>query len=194
MNLNMEIGKKQDIYPSKKSINLCYQEQVSTKISTMALGILFVVVVVFALLKVAVFDLLVEKSNALADLERIERNLEYQLAGIESYDEVEEEYFRYSYKILLDEMDIQDRLEIIAMLEDTVFKNGSMSNVAITNNLVTLSFKGLNLNECAQLIADIQAYEMVESVLISNQTGSSNGTYEGNLTITLKAKNAGGEQ
>jgi hypothetical protein len=194
MNLNMEIGKKKDVYPSKKSINLYYQEDISTKISTVALEVFFVAVLVIALVKMFVIDLFIERHEALEDLKRIENTVSQQMEAVADFDKVSEEYFRYSYKILIDAIEEQDRFEILSMLQTTVFKDGEISNVSITGNVVTLSFHGLRLDETAKLIEDIQAYDMVENVAISNQTGSSNGTYEGNLTITLKAKNSGGEQ
>jgi hypothetical protein len=194
MNLNREIGAKKEVYPSKKSINLCYQEEVSTTVSTMALWIVFGLVVLLLLTKILVIDLLTERNEALAKLEKVQTALDRQLEILEDYDEVAEEYARYSYKLLVDALPEQDRLEILATLEETVFKDGGMSNVSITGNVIKLSFKGLNLDECAQLIADLYGYEMVQDVLISNQTGSADGTYMGNVTITLKTKVAGGEQ
>lgn len=194
MNLNMEIGKKKEVYPSKKTINLYYQEEVSSKISTLVLDIVFVVVVVLGLLKFAFFDILVERNDAAEKLETLQRTLDQQLAVLQNYDKVADEYSRYSYKILVDGMEYQDRIEILSMLESTVFKDGSISNVSISGNMISLSFRGLNLDECAQLIKEIQSYEMVENVMISNQTGNANGTYEGNVTISVKKLSAGGEQ
>lgn len=194
MNLNMEIGKKKEIYPSKKTINLYYREDVSSKISTLVLDIVFVVVVVFAILKVAVFDIVAERNDALEKLERLQHTLDQQMVALEKYDEVADEYARYSYKFLVDGIEYQDRMEVLSMLENTVFKDGNISNVSIAGNKISLSFKGLNLDECAQLIAEIQSYEMVENVEISNQTGSSDGTYEGNVTISVKKLKAGGGQ
>lgn len=194
MNLNMEIGKKKEIYPSKKTINLYYQEKVSSKIYSIVLDIVFVVVVVFGLLKFLVFDVLAERNDALQQLTILQRTLDQQLVVLQDFDEVAEEYARYSYKILVDEMENQDRMEILSMLESTVFKDGSISNVSISGNMISLSFRGLNLDECAQLIKEIQSYEMVENVVISNQTGNANGTYEGNVTISVKKQIAGGEQ
>ena len=194
MDLNIEIGKKKSVYPSKKTINLFYQEDISTKISTVALEIIFAVVVIVALAKVFVFDLLMEKNEALEDLKRIERSVEQQMVVIADYDKVSEEYFRYSYKILVDALEDQDRLEILSIIENTMFKDGQISNISITGNVATISFKGFKLDETAKLIEDMQTYDIVESVLVSNLTGAINGKYEGNLTITLKAKNGGGEQ
>lgn len=198
MDLNREIGKKKNVYPSKKTINLCYEVETSTKVSSALLRIVFLVVVLIAALKFLVMDILIERNEALAQLERLQSVLDQQLIVIQDFDKVAEEYSRYSYKILIDELGTQDRLDILAMLEETVFKDGEMSNVSISGNAVTLAFSGLNLDECAQLIADIQAYEMVDTVVISNQTGSEDGTYNGNLSIMLKEKspeiNAGGVQ
>lgn len=194
MNLNMEIGKKKVVYPSKKSINLYYQEDISTKISTLALDIIFVVVVVLGLVKLLVVDVLVDRNDALEKVESLQASLDQQMVAIQEYDEVEEEYARYSYKFLVDEMNLVDRMEILSMLENTVFENGLVSNVSITKDVVSLSFEGLNLEQCAQLIDKIQSYDIVKTVEISNQTGSANGTYKGNVTITLTGEDAGGEQ
>ena len=194
MDLNMEIGKKKDIYPSKKSINLCYQEEASSMVSSLMLKLVFAVLVLVFMVKIFVVDVISERNEAREQLEKIQSTLDAQMLLIQDYDKVVEEYSRYSYKVLIDALPTQDRLEILAMLENTVYKNGGMSNISIAGNVITLDFSGLNLDECAQLIADVQKYDMVQTVVISNQTGSADGTYEGNLSITLKDKNTGGEQ
>lgn len=186
MNLNMEIGKKKEVYPSKKSLNLYYQEDVSTRLSTIALDILFVVVVVLGLAKFLVLDVLAERNEAVAKLDAVQSQVELQMKEIADYDEVSGEYVRYSYKILVDEQGLNDRLEVLDMLEKTVYKNSGITNVSIVGNVVSLNFSGLDLNETAQLIQEIQSYEMVSSVQVNNQTGNtSDGTYSGNMVITL---------
>lgn len=194
MNLNTEIGKKKDVYPSKKSINLYYYEEVSTKISTIALNVTFVVVVLFALIKIFLVDVIVEKNEAELKVEEIQKTLDYRLESLKDYDEVAEEYAHYSYKVLVDDMKITDRMDILAMIENTVFVNGRISNVSIVGYTIALSFEGLNLDECAQLINNLKAYEMVETVVITDQSGSANGTYEGNIMITLVGQETGGVQ
>ena len=194
MDLNMEIGKKKEIYPSKKSINLCYQEEASTVVSSLMLKLVFAVLVLVFAVKIFVVDVISERNEAKEQLENIQKTLDAQMLLIQDYDKVVEEYSRYSYKVLIDALSTQDRLEILEMLENTVYKNGGMNSISIAGNVITLDFSGLNLDECAQLIADVQKYDMVQTVVISNQTGSADGTYEGNLSITLKDKNTGGEQ
>lgn len=187
MNLNMEIGKKKEVYPSKKSLNLYYQEDVTTRLSTIALDILFVVVVVLGLAKFLVVDILTERNDAVTKLEKVQAQVESQMKEIEDYNELHAEYVRYSYKILVDEQGLNDRLDILNMLENTVYKNSGITNVSITGNVVSLNFGGMDLNETAQLIQEIQSYEMVASVQVNNQTGNTyDGTYSGNMVITLK--------
>ena len=116
-----------------------------------------------------------------------------QMEAIKDYDEVSAEYVRYSYKILVDENGLQDRLDVLDMLENTVYKNHAITNVSIAGNTVSLSFSGLDFNETAQLIQELQSYEMVSSVQVNNQTGNTgNGTYSGNMVIALTQP--GGEQ
>lgn len=193
MNLNMEIGKKKEVYPSKKSLNLYYQEDVTTRLSTIALDILFVVVVVLGLAKFLVVDVLTEQNDAVTKLEKVQAQVESQMKEIEDYNELHAEYVRYSYKILVDEQGLNDRLDILNMLENTVYKNSGITNVSITGNVVSLNFGGMDLNQTAQLIQEIQSYEMVASVQVNNQTGNTyDGTYSGNMVITLKQP--GGKQ
>lgn len=87
MNLNMEIGKKKEVYPSKKSLNLYYQEDVSTRISTIALDIIFVVVVVLGLAKFLVVDVLTERNDAITKLEKVQAQVESQMKEIEDYND-----------------------------------------------------------------------------------------------------------
>ena len=186
LNLNMEIGKKPASYPTKKTINLYYKEDVSSRISTIILDVIFVAVVVIGLAKILVIDVIADRAAAIDKVENAQTRLEQQLDEIADYDEISEEYVRYSYKILVDSFGVQDRLEVLEMLENTVYKNNAISNVTITGNVISLSFNGLDLNATAQLIEELEAYEMVSSVKINNQNGNTpNESYSGNMIITL---------
>ena len=186
LNLNMEIGKKAATYPTKKTINLYYKDDVSSRISTIILDVIFVAVVVIGLAKILVVDVIVDRNAALDKVEKAQTRLEQQLDVIADYDEVSAEYVRYSHKILVDSYGVQDRLEILEMLENTVYKNSSITNVTISGNAISLSFDGLDLNATAQLIEELEAYEMVSSVKINSQNGNTpNESYSGNMIITL---------
>lgn len=187
IDLNMEIGgKKKAVYPSKKTINLYQQESTSTRMSTIILDIIFVVVVVIGLAKLLVVDVLVERNEALAKAESLQAQLDQQMVALEDYNEINEEYVRYSYKVLVDAQGLQDRLVILEMLENTVFEDSNITNVTISGNAVSLSFSGFDLNKTAQLLQEIESYDIVSSVKVNNQSGNTaDGTYSGSMVITL---------
>lgn len=193
MQTEFQIGKKKDVYPSKKTINLYYKENDSTTVSTIILDVLFVVVVLFGLAKFMFIDVISERNEALEKLEKAQNHLDYQLEAIADYDAVSDEYARYSYAILVEEQGIHDRMEVIKMLEETVFQKSMITNVSIVGNIISISYNGLDLNGTAQLIEQIQAYAIVEHVQVNNQTGiAGTENHSGNMIITLTE--AGGEQ
>lgn len=185
MQTDIQIGKKKDVYPSKKTLNLYQKEDKTTKASTIALDVLFVLVVVLWMGKILLFDVLSDKNDAMEKVEEAQRYLDNQLHILEDYDAVSEEYIRYSYNILVDELNLHDRMDVLAMLEETVFAQSDIANMSISDNVIAVSFDGLNLNGTAQLIEKIQSYEKVESVSIQNQSGGKDGTYSGDMIITL---------
>lgn len=185
MQTEIQIGKKKDVYPSKKTLNLYQKEDATTKASTIALDILFVLVVVIGLSKILVFDVLSDKNAAVKKVEDAQRYLDSQTQILEDYDAVSSEYIRYSYNILVDALHLQDRMDVLGMLEETVFAESNIASMSITDNVIAVTFDGLNLNGTAQLIERIKTYENVESVSIQNQSGGNEGTYSGDMIITL---------
>ena len=65
------------------------------------------------------------------------------------YKEVASKYSRYSYSYLTAEEKICDRIDILNMLESTVFSVAKMESLMITEDVISVSFKGLNLEESA---------------------------------------------
>lgn len=187
LDLNMEIGKKKNsAYPSKKTINLYQQESASTRISTILLDIIFVIVVVLGLAKLLVVDVLVERNDALAKVESLQAQLDQQMVALKDYDEINEEYVRYSYKVLVDEKGLQDRIVVLEMLENTVFKDTNITNITIVGNTISLNFTGFDLNKTAQLLQEIESYDIVSSVKVNSQNGNTvNDRYSGSMVITL---------
>ena len=73
-------GKKKNTYPSKKVINLYYKEDKTTRPSTIALYVLFILVVLLAVVKVGVFDLLEKLDEAESEYLASQKHLEEQMA------------------------------------------------------------------------------------------------------------------
>ena len=182
-------GKKKDNYPSKKTINLYYRDEKSDGISTFTLYLIFIVVILVALSKIFVFDLLGELNTAKFTYEQNQAMLDSYMTALEKYDEVNAEYNRFSYSYLSDQEKIQDRMDVLAMLEGTVFAKSTVKSVSISGNMISVSLTDIELDETAALAKLIEDHEIVESVTVN--TASFGGTYTTHMVITLAA---GGEQ
>ena len=161
------IKKNKSKIPSKKVMNLYYKEDKTTRPSTIALYVLFLLVVMLAVGKVAVYDLMVKLEDEQAKLVQNQALLDSRLEYLTDYKEVSSEYSRYSYSYLTAEEKLCDRIDILDMLESTVFTQAKMESLIITEDVVTLSFKGLNLQETAALAKQIEGYEIVDNVAVN---------------------------
>jgi len=190
------IKKNKSKIPSKKVMNLYYKEDTTTRPSTIALYVLFILVVILAVGKVAVYDLVVKLEDEQSKLAQNQAALDAQMEYLADYKDVSSQYSRYSYSYLTAEEKLCDRMDILDMLEVTVLAQAKMDSLIITDDIVTLSFKGLNLEETAGLAAEIEAYEMVDNVAVNTASLSDNVEEKGKdalvtrMVITLVSEEA----
>lgn len=196
------IKKNKNKIPSKKVLNLYYKEDKTTRPSTIALYVLFILVVMLAVGKVAVYDKMIELEEVKTQLAQNQAHLDEQMAYLADYKDVSSQYSRYSFSYLKSEEKVIDRMEILDMLEDTVFADSQIESVMITENVVSLSFSGLNLEETALLAKKIEGYEIVDNVAVSTASLNSNKKSEEEVMVTKmvitlvseETEEAGGEQ
>ena len=181
-------GKKKNTYPSKKVINLYYKEDKTTRPSTIALYVLFILVVALAVVKVGVFDLLEKLDEAESEYLASQQHLEEQMAYIKDYEEISSQYSRYSYSYLNDSEKVISRLEILEMLEETVYREADVKSTAISANIVSLQYTGLTLEETSWLVQRLNNYNIVEKVEVNTASLSGSGNDSGlstSMVITL---------
>lgn len=191
MQLDIEIGKKKDVYPSKKVLNLYYKEDKTTRPSTIALYVLFIAVVFLAAAKILVFDLAVELADIREEVNSKQTYLDEQMDKLKEYRDISSQYSRYSFSYLHEDEILCDRMEVLAMLENTVYEKSQVQSVSITEDIVSVNLTGPNLEETAALVKLIESYEIVESVEVSTATLSD--SHATRMVITLLSE-AGGEQ
>ena len=167
-------GRKKDGYPTKTTINLYYKEDKTTRPSTIALYVLFFAVVLLAAVKLLVFDFMMELNGAKNQLAAKEAYLKEQMAYLADYNDVSSKYSQYSYSYLTDDEKICSRLQVLDMLEETVFLQAEIDSLVMADNVVSLSLHGINLQEAAALAQKLQGYEIVEKVEVN--TASLNGS------------------
>lgn len=193
LDLNAPItGRKKDVYPSKQTINLYYKEDRTTRPSTIALYGLFIVVVLLAISKVVVFDRMDELAKVQDQVEDMQAHYDEQIAKLKEYKDISSQYSRYSFSYLREDEILCDRMDVLQMLEQTVFLYGSVDTVSITEDVVSINFTGTNLEETAQLVKLVEGYEIVSHVEVS--TATLNEEYATRMVITLVGTEAGGEQ
>lgn len=190
------IKKNKNKIPSKKVMNLYYKEDTTTRPSTIALYVLFILVALLAVGKVAVYDLAVKLEDEQAKLAYNQSLLDAQTEYLADYKDVSSQYSRYSYSYLTQEEKVCDRMDILSMLEATLFYKAKLDSVMITDDIVTVSFRGLNLEEAAGVAGKIETYDIVEKVVVNTASLNDSVAEEGKdalvtrMVITLVSEEA----
>ena len=187
--------KKKDNYPTKTTINLYYKEDKSAGISTFTLYVIFIIVILMALSKMFVFDVISDLNEAEAKYSQYQATLENYMSSLADYEKVNDEYNKYSYSYLTDQEKIQDRMDVLKMLEATIFANSTVQSVSISDDIISANLTDIDLEKTAVLAKSLEEYEIVENVTVN--TASFGGTYTTRMVITLVSEGAeetGGEQ
>lgn len=185
-------GKKKDVYPSKKTINLYYKEDKTTRPSTIALYALFIAVVLLAVSKVVVFDRLDELTKVEKQAKEMQAHYDEQMEKLKNFKEISSQYSRYSFSYLREDEILCDRMDVWNMLEKTVFAYAYVKNLTISEDVVSIYFEERNLAESADIVEMIKKYDFVSEVNVTVATYQ--GEYTTRMVITLVKTEAGGEQ
>ena len=187
--------KKKDNYPTKTTINLYYKEDKSAGISTFTLYVIFIIVILMALSKMFVFDVITDLNKAEKQYNEYQATLDTYMSSLADYEKVNDEYNKYSYSYLTDQEKIQDRMDVLKMLEATIFANSTVQSVSISDDIISANLTDIDLEKTAVLAKALEEYEIVENVTVN--TASFGGTYTTRMVITLVSEGAeetGGEQ
>ncbi|MBP3676779.1 MAG: hypothetical protein J6I97_00385 [Agathobacter sp.] len=188
--------KKKDNYPTKTTINLYYKEDKSAGISTFTLYVIFIIVILMALSKMFVFDVITDLNKAEKQYNEYQATLDSYMSSLADYEKVNDEYNKYSYSYLTDQEKIQDRMDVLKMLEATIFANSNVQSVSISDDVISVSLTDIDLEKTAVLAKNIESYDIVDNVAVN--TASYGGTYTTRMVITLVSEGAteetGGEQ
>lgn len=188
--------KKKDVYPSKRVINLYFKEDKTSHPATMVLYGLFGIVLLLAFAKFLVVDLITDLNIAEKTYEQNLKNLNQYTEAVKDYKDVVTQYNRYSDSFLNDNEILCDRIDILEMLEETIFVEGKVSNITISSNTISVNLTGVDLEQTAILKNKIEGYPIVKSVSVS--TASYGGNYSARMTIIVTEEveetEAGGDQ
>jgi len=178
-----KVKRKKEHFPTKNSINLFYKVDKTTGPVTAMLYIMFALVLLLALGKFGVYDIMQQVTNLENQLADKELEVQTMLAATKDYNKVKSEYNRYTQGYLTNKEKPIDRLDILDMLEKTVYKKSDVKNTAITEDSIFLSYTGLDLEGTSALIKEIESYDWVKKVTIQNASLSTN-KYNGAVMVS----------
>lgn len=182
---------KKVVYPSKNTINLYYRDDKSKGAATLTVYGILLVVVAIAFIKFGVIDILSELDKAKDAYEDQEAYLVEQTLNLKGYDEVVSQYNRYCSSYLAPDEIFCDRLEILKMLEETLFGIADVENVTVMSNQVTLNFKELTLDDTANLVNKLMEYKMVKSIDVNSITTTEGGVPRVYMVLHLTQETGG---
>ena len=153
------MSKRKAAYPAKRSMNLFYKPDRTTKPATIALYVFFVLVCMLGLSKFLVYDVWMETVQAQQALAAAEQQRNGLLLELKDYNEVRERYQRYSATD--EEQALIDRMEVLALLDEAVGATADMDTMSISGSTVQLQFSGVTLAQTAQIVHALEASPIV---------------------------------
>jgi len=186
--LNQTVGRKKAVYPEKKTMNLYYKPDRTTKSATAALYILFLCVVLLALAKFLVFDMLMdlgEKKEQLAERQSQLAAYEEQLAD---YDQVLLEYERYA---ATPEEAVTDRLALLSLIDRAVRSAAKVDSISISGEEMLLQFSGVTLSQTARIVQALEASPLVASTQVNTAATTEGGRDTVRASVLIQLTGSG---
>lgn len=185
MKWNLEIRSRrkgrQEVYPTKRSMNLYFRQDRTSAPATAGLYILFALVVLLALCKVAIYDPWVETTALEEQAAALEAQNAAQMEQLQRYDQVLQEYLR----VLPTEQEqaLVDRMEILDLIDRVVRPAAQITKLSIQEDKVLLTFSGVTLSRAAELVRQLEQADFVATTSVDTATS---GQEQGEqVTVTV---------
>lgn len=151
---------------SKATMNLAFHES-SVNPKRLIPVILVIIIAALAFLKFGFLDQTAKKVAALNELGDKQTQLALVNAKLAGYDELANQYGRYSYGWMTDdESSMVDRMDVLAILEKIVDPAAVIENFAVNGNVVSANISGLSLDQTSSLVNKLEADPQVKSVSV----------------------------
>ena len=167
------ISKKKAVQmPSKKTMNFARRQSNFNPKKVIPI-ILVIVILAAVLVKFGIMDPLDKKSAAYSELSSKQVQLAALNAKLADYDELAQEYGRYSYGWMNEtEVSLVSRIDALNLVEKQIANKAVIKNMAVNNNVLTLNIKGITLKEASDMVAKLEMNDLVESAAVYNATAA----------------------
>lgn len=180
------MSRKKTGFPAKRTMNLFYKPDRTTKPATVMLYVFFVLALILGLSKITIYDLWVETSEAEQKRDLAAERLAAVMAELKDYDEVLDRY--YQYAATEEEQANIDRMEVLALLDKAVGKTGEMTSISVSGDVVQLQFSGVTLAQTAQIVKALEQSDLVAGTTVNTAatTESDGALVQANVRIQLQ--------
>lgn len=180
------ISKKKAVQmPSKKTMNFARRQSNFNPKKVIPI-ILVILIVAAVLVKFGIMDPLDKKTAAYSELSYKQVQLAALNAKLADYDELEQEYGRYSYGWMNEtEVSLVSRIDALNLVEKQIANKAVVKNMAVNNNVLTLNIKGITLKEASDMVAKLEMNDLVESAAVYNATAEAAEEAEIFMSIIL---------
>lgn len=180
------ISKKKAVQmPSKKTMNFARRQSNFNPKKVIPI-ILVILIVAAVLVKFGIMDPLDKKTAAYSELSYKQVQLAALNAKLADYEELEQEYGRYSYGWMNEtEVSLVSRIDALNLVEKQIANKAVIKNMAVNNNVLTLNIKGITLKEASDMVAKLEMNDLVESAAVYNATAEAAEEAEIFMSIIL---------
>ena len=185
------MSRQRGSYPEKRTMNLFYKPDRTTRPATAALYVLFTFTVLLGLSKVLVYDLWAEVRDAQRTLEVSQSRLEEAMAQLADYDQVLDRYRRYA--ATEEEEALVDRMRVLRLLDSAIGAGPRMDSVSINGDMVQVRVSGVTLAQTARIASALESSPIVERTVVTTASTTEAGDQvTAGVQVYLKKEEAEG--
>lgn len=182
-------------YPDKDSLNFLAQESREDTTKTKVKTALLLVVLLALFGKFMVADPLIEIKAMEEEHSQTTAVIEQLRYENREYDRIKGEYSHYAKSNLNEEERVeQDRMEILAVIENHVLARAGIYSLNIQGNTATLTIDRVRLSTVSDIVAALKADGRVLFVAVSNAATGRDSRDLVTTSMTIHFKESGGEQ
>ena len=159
--------------PEKRSMNLYYKPDRASGSAAAALYALLGLILLLAVIKFGIYDLAEDLRASREELARVQAQEQQYAQQLSDYDDVARRYRLYA--ATQEESSATDRLDILALLDETVRSKATVESVSIAGANVDLQLSGVTLAQTAEIVRSIRASDLVLSVSVNAAASDPDG-------------------
>ena len=174
---------------SKTTINLAVIKKEHIKWGIALPAILVIIAVAALISKFAVVDKLKELEALRAENSKIQSRIDDYNEMIDSYRDVQEEYYHYTYSGWnSEEKNRTDRVDIIELMDKYILSKSNVDSWSVSGNVLSVTMSDISLKVANSIVAKIEEDEIVNYCTLTTATTdySYNDEYiKANITVYL---------